>query len=140
MEDIPKEWVLEKQEQFSQGFMIVGVLTGRVSATKTVNYLQEVKEKLGITIIQISEIPFKSPDCSPLDFFGFGYLKQKLFNRKAKTLNGIWKACQEEWNKIDINLTRKVFQSWKKHLRLVSQNSGSHIENTKQIHSKTIRL
>jgi hypothetical protein len=81
------------------------------TTSKTFQYLQEVKQKTGITTIHNSNIPVKSLDCACLHFFCFGYLKQKLFTRKAKTLNDIWKACQEECNKIDINLTQKVFQS-----------------------------
>ena len=34
-------------------------------------------------------IPFKITAWRPLDFFGFGYLKQRLLKRIARTLNGI---------------------------------------------------
>ncbi len=74
------------------------------TTSKTFQYLQEVKQKTGITTIHNSNIPVKSLDCACLHFFLFWILK-------AKTLNDIWKACQEECNKIDINLTQKVFQS-----------------------------
>jgi len=30
---------------------------------------------LGIKVIKYSDIPVKSPDVSPLDFFGLGYVK-----------------------------------------------------------------
>src|SRR5688500_13000409 len=36
-----------------------------------------------------SEVP---RDVSPLDFFGFGYLKRQLFKRRATTQKGVWKV------------------------------------------------
>ena len=48
------------------------------TSKKTLDYLESIKIKYGINYIKNSEIPIKSPDASPLDFFGFGYLKQKL--------------------------------------------------------------
>ena len=51
----------------------------------------------GISYIASEDIPVKAPDTSPLDLFGFGYLKQKLRKRRAKSLDGVWKVSQEEW-------------------------------------------
>ena len=110
------------------------------TAHKTQVYLEELKTRLGINYIKNSDIPVKTPDGSPMDFFGFGYLKQKLFRRRAISLNGLWKACQQEWSQIDQNLVDKVFSSWKKRLRMISKMNGGHIENTKAIHRKSIRL
>jgi hypothetical protein len=36
----------------------------------------------------------KSQDGSPLDFYGFGNLKQKLYSSKVTTLNGLWKGLK----------------------------------------------
>jgi hypothetical protein len=190
--EIPNDWCVEKHENFTKGFMIVGVLSGRGplplfrvpakvkinaefyinnvlkpliethlpklypqemhklfihhdkasshTAAKTIQYMEEVKQRIGVTFISKSEIPVKSPDCSPMDFFGFGLLKQKLFGRRSSTLNGIWKAVQEEWLKVDVVMAQKVFQNWKRRLRLVAKMSGEHIENTKQIHSKKLNF
>lgn len=70
------------------------------TAEKTMKYAEEVKEKFGITIMSKSDIIVKSPDGAPLDFFGFGYLKEKIKKRRANTLAGVWKVAQQEWNKI----------------------------------------
>ena len=75
---------------------------------------------------------------SPLDFYGFGYLKQRLFNRRARTLNGIMKLAQVEWLKIDLDLIRNLFTSWKRRLRMIAARYGAHIEQTKEIHSKSL--
>jgi len=46
----------------------------------TTAYAEDLKSRTGITIIPKEEIPVKAPDASPMDFFGFGYLKQRLFS------------------------------------------------------------
>lgn len=105
---------------------------------KTKAYAEDLNRRLGITLIKYSEIPVKSPDTSPMDFYGFGMLKQRLFSRRATTLTGLWKVLQEEWNKITPEEARKVFQAWKRRLRMVSKRGGEHIENTKQIHRRKL--
>ena len=52
------------------------------TARLTQKYAKTLKNKLGIKIISNSEIPVKSPDASPMDFFGFGYLKRKCCGRR----------------------------------------------------------
>ena len=59
------------------------------TAENTQQYLRDIQTKYDITFIQNKDIPVKSPDCSPMDFFGFRFLKQKLFHRRAKTLDGV---------------------------------------------------
>jgi hypothetical protein len=66
------------------------------TSTKTSEYAADLKVRTSISIIDNSLIPVKSPDASPLDFFGFSYLKQKLFLRRARTLDGLWKICRQE--------------------------------------------
>ena len=142
-EDVPESWVFEKDESFKDGFMVIGVITGRGTvplfrvpsqvkinaeyyveyvlkplftkhlpvlypgemdkvffhhdkatshtANLTTRYLDQLKTELGISYIDKKNIPVKSPDGSPLDFFGFGYLKQELGKRKARTIAGVWK-------------------------------------------------
>jgi len=68
------------------------------TSTFTRAYAEDLKERLGMTIIFNKEIPVKSPDTSPMDFFGFGYLKQKLKGRRARTLDGVWKILNQLWN------------------------------------------
>ena len=101
------------------------------TANLTISYLAKMKEELGVSYINKEDITLITPDGSLLDFFGFGYLKQRLLKRIALTLNGIWKLAQEEWSKIDLDLVRNVFNSWKKRLLLISARYGAHIEQTK---------
>ena len=108
------------------------------TAKKVVNYASAIHHQLGITIISNKDIPVKSRDISQLDFFGFGYLKQQLYFRHARTLDGLWKVAQEEWIGISFETIFKVFSNWKTRCRAVNKNQGYQIENTN--HSKKIFL
>lgn len=108
------------------------------TARLTAAYAQEVKEKFGMTIIAKEDIPVKSPDASPMDFFGFGYLKQRLYRRKVKTMDGLWKALREEWGKVTPEMAQKVMESWKRRCRAINLKSGEHIENHIAIHKRKI--
>lgn len=108
------------------------------TAKFTASYAAQLKEDLGITIISNSLIPVKSPDTSPMDFFGFGFLKQRLAARRAKTLDGVWKVLRDEWSKITPQKVEQVFSSWKRRLRCVSRRGGQHIEQTKAIHRRKL--
>jgi hypothetical protein len=108
------------------------------TSKKTAEYAAEVKKKIGITIITNTDITVKSPDTSQMDFFGFGFLKQRLHGRRASTLEGVWKLLQEEWNGMAPEMVARVISSWKRRLRAVSRRHGEHIENTKNIHRRKL--
>ena len=64
------------------------------TAKKTAQYARDLDQKTGMTIIPNPEIPVKSPGTSPMDFFGFGVLKQKLHLRKGSTFDGVRKTFE----------------------------------------------
>jgi hypothetical protein len=109
------------------------------TSLETKRYLESVKAKHGINFISNCDIPIKGPDIAILDFFGFSYLKNQLFHRRPRTIEGFWKVCQQEWNNIDISIIEKAFCSWKRRLRMVSRVHGAHIENIKTIHCKVFK-
>ena len=109
------------------------------TANLTIGYLEQMKVKYGITYIEKESIPVKAPDASPMDFYGFGYLKQQLLKRKPKTLDGVWKIAQDLWKQITIEKIQEVYASWKRRLRMVAQVDGEHIEQIKDIHRKLIK-
>jgi hypothetical protein len=109
------------------------------TSKKIQEYLVNLKARCGISYLNNSDIPVKSSDISPMGFFGFGYLKQKLFLRKASTLDGLWKLIQEIWNEILSELTKKVFASWKRICRFISGGDGVYIEQIKKIQSRKIK-
>jgi hypothetical protein len=106
------------------------------TSRETAAYGLDLKSRLGIRIM---EIPVKSPDLTPMDFFGFGFLKQRLFNRKASTINGVWKLVQEEWNKITPMMVPNVMNSWKKRCRSVKVTKGLHLEPLANINVRKIK-
>jgi HTH domain len=106
------------------------------TAKLTQQYAKDLKARLGITIVQNHEIPVKSPDVAPMDFFGFGYLKRKLFLRRPQTFDGLWNVLKQEWNKVDLATVKRVYKSWNERCRLVLQEKGSHIESVRNLHSK----
>ena len=60
----------------------------------TQEYAEDLRSRLGITIIHNFDIPVKSPDASPLDFFGFGYLKNSVTRKNIKTLDAAFRCCK----------------------------------------------
>lgn len=108
------------------------------TARITAQYAAELQQNLGITLISNKDIPVKSPDASPMDFFGFGVLKQAIFKRRATTMDGLCKVLDDEWSKITPEKCLKVFDSWKRRLRSISEKNGEHVENTKQIHRRVL--
>ena len=113
------------------------------TAKKTQDYATDLQARLGISIMKSPDIPVKSPDVSPLDFFGFGYLKRKLFQRRPTTEKGVWKVLQKEWRKVDRLAISRVYSSWKRRLRCVAKGHGKHIENTKifiAVSSKALQI
>ncbi|UYV76157.1 hypothetical protein LAZ67_13002901 [Cordylochernes scorpioides] len=107
------------------------------TSNKTQQFLQEMKDTLGLNFIRNSDILVKSPDAIPLDFYGFGMLKQRLFNRRPKTEAGLWKAAQEEWSNVSLSKVKEVFAAWKVRCREIAKKKGKHIEHMKKIHLRT---
>ncbi|CAG7830115.1 unnamed protein product [Allacma fusca] len=107
---------VEGQKRYGENTLNVYVhhnATSSHNARFTQDYARELKNRTGVTLISNSEIPVKSPDESPVDFFGLGILKKNLFNRRASTLKGLWKVVNEEWNSIPVEKFLQVIVSWK---------------------------
>jgi hypothetical protein len=190
-ENVPDNWVFEKDESFKEGFMVIGVMSGRGvlplirvpsevkinseryidlvlkplftkhlpslyphdmnkvyfhhdkctshTAGRTTAYLEQLRGELGISYIVPKDIPVKAPDASPLDFFGFGYLKQELSKRRARTLDGVWKLANSIWSDISQDTVDSVFAAWKRRCRLIARRDGAHIEHIKNIHRRRIK-
>jgi hypothetical protein len=109
------------------------------TSTLTTNWMKKTEEELGIKFIDKSSILVKSPDASPLDFYGFGYLKQRLAKRKARTLGGLRKVAKEEWSTITKEMILKVYNDWYFRLKCIRKRNGEHIEHVRQIHKRLIK-
>lgn len=108
------------------------------TAKITRQYLMELNKNHGISFIEKEDIPVKGADISPLDFFGFGVIKQKLQCTRAKTEKGIWKSCRRIWSEVTPETCRNVFAAWKRRCRAVFRGDGGHVEPLKKIHRRKI--
>jgi len=81
------------------------------TSRKTTQYAADLKFKLGMTTIPKTQMPVKSPDTSPMDFFGLGLLKQKLHLRRASTFEGVWNDLQRVWSAVTPEEVEKVYNS-----------------------------
>ena len=104
----------------------------------TTAYLNQLKHEKRINFISKEDIPVKGADISPLDFFGFGFLKQKANSCKATTLNGVWKFRRKTWSEVSPEMCMEVFRAWKLRLGHVSRSDGGHIEHLKKIHRRKV--
>ncbi|CAG7722156.1 unnamed protein product [Allacma fusca] len=111
---------MNKKETFGEKIMIGGAITGRGALPlfkvphnvkgNSHYYVSDVLKPLldvegqkrygedTSNVYVHHDATIKSPDESPVDFFGLGILKKNLFNRRASTLKGLWKVGNEEWN------------------------------------------
>ena len=108
------------------------------TARITEQYLQSQKEQQGIRYLKKDEIPVKGADISPMDFFGFGYIKQKLKKKRPTTLEGLWKLVRETWARLPVDTPGLVMAAWKRRCRMVHKLSGEPIQHLKAIHRKNV--
>ena len=102
------------------------------TSNSTRQFLDLMTAETSIKAIPFSHIPVKSPDASPMDFCAFGLLKQALGKRHPKTLAGLWKVVNDEWNKLDLTVLRKSLLAWKFRCRAIVKNQGKQIEHNKK--------
>lgn len=75
----------------------------------------------------------RSPDMTPLDFFFWGFIKDKVYANKPTTIHQLRQAITNAiTNNIDANLCRKVCSSVPGRLVRCMQTGGHHIENEMQ--------
>lgn len=94
-------------------------------------FLRRMEEETGIHSIPFEEIPVKSPDASPMDFCAFGLLKRAMGTRRPRTLQGLWKVCQEEWLNLDMEVLRSALLQWKLRCRAIVAMQGYQIEHNR---------
>lgn len=70
-----------------------------------------------------------SPDLSPLDFFLWGYLKDKVYAPKPNTLEDLKLAIHRETRNVTPDICRNVINNFKKRLELGIEQKGRHVEH-----------
>ena len=105
------------------------------TSKKMTEFADQMNDKYGITFIRKEDIPVKGADISPMDFSGFGYLKQAVKRSRVKTLSGLGKKLKEIWSKVTVEQCQNTFRSWKRRCVKVQRQNGAHIEHIQGIHS-----
>jgi len=75
------------------------------------------------------EWPARSPDLSPCDVFLWGYIKEKAFKHRPRSLEGLKERIQKEIDSIPPELTRRVTKSFRERLQQCVANDGCHMSD-----------
>jgi len=70
------------------------------------------------------EWPAQSPDLSPCDVFLWGYLKEKVFKHRPRSLEDLKERIQQEIDSIPTELTRRVMKNFQERLQQCVANVG----------------
>jgi hypothetical protein len=70
----------------------------------------------------------RSPDLTPLDFFLWGYLKQKIYSKPVKDLSELRQRITDHIQLIEPETINSNFLNIKKRLLLIKETGGAHIE------------
>ncbi len=75
------------------------------------------------------EWPPYSPDLNPLDFFFWGYLKNKVHKNNPKTLSELKNSITVAIKNIEIQVLQCIIENFCKRLELCQKSDGSHFEH-----------
>lgn len=73
--------------------------------------------------------PPYSPDLSPLDFFLWGFIKDKVYQNNPKNLSELKTRITEIIGAIPANMLQRSISSFERRLRMLIHTGGQHIEN-----------
>ena len=71
--------------------------------------------------------PPRSPDLSPCDFFLWGYLKERVYKDKSRTLDDLKEAITTEISRIPRDMLERVSRSFTERLDTCIQAEGHHM-------------
>ena len=135
-EDLPKFYNRREMQKVYIHYDMAPVHTSKL----TFPFINSVFKKTGIQFISKSDMIVKGADVSPLDFWGFGHLKQKYRRMKPQSFEQMKKFIHEIWATFTKELIEKVFTDWARRLQLVINNKGGHIENVSKIHRRSVEI
>ena len=83
---------------------------------------------LAMDSIQGQDWPARSPDLNPFDFFGWGFLKSKVFRPMPTTMPQLINRIRQEVNNLDPEMITRACLDVKKRCQRVINNNGGFIE------------
>lgn len=99
--------------------------TARVS----MNLLNEVFPNRVISRNGAIPWPARSPDLTACDFFLWGYLKNKVFRERPRTLEELKARIRQEIERIPQQMLRNVMDNFRKRLQECIDRNGRHLNN-----------
>ncbi|KAI4454291.1 transposable element tc3 transposase-like protein [Holotrichia oblita] len=98
---------------------------------QTIDYLQQFYDN---RLINANRWPPRSPDLTPLDFFLFGYLKNKIFRNRLHTLDELKEAVRIAIGEIGPEMLQNVFEVehnyyWRDYRGTIPDDAFSGAEN-----------
>ncbi len=99
------------------------------TATIVVDLLQKTFGDRFISFRTNNEWPPHSPDLSPLDFYLWGYLKDRVYKPSPKSLEELKVNIRREIRKIDIDTSQAVIGNFKRRCDAVIEQNGRHVEH-----------
>ena len=94
------------------------------TARRSLRVLREMFPGRLISLRGDVEWPARSPDLSPCDFFLPGYLKEKVFKHRSRSLEDLKERIQQEIDSIPPELTRRVMKNFRERLQQCVANDG----------------
>jgi len=70
----------------------------------------------------------RSPDLSPLDFYLWGFIKDRVYRRRPSSLSELHDFIEEEVMAVPVDCLPGVFSNFERRLRLCLREGGGHFE------------
>lgn len=96
------------------------------TARDTQQYLEQFFDN---RLISQNLWPPRSPDLTPLDFYLFGNLKNKIFQNRLQNLEELQVAIEQEINNITAEELQRVFDNLKRRVNICLENHGHHFQH-----------
>ena len=93
------------------------------------DWLKENFESRVISLKTDFELAPLSPDLSPPDFFLWGYLKDRVYARKPRTITELKEAIREEMRAITNLVCKNVMDNFVLRLKKCTELDGGHLEH-----------
>jgi hypothetical protein len=77
-----------------------------------------------------TEWPTRSPDLNACDFFLWGYLKSKVYDKKPRTTMDLKQNVRDAVAAISPTMLQRVMQNFQKRLQECADNNGRHLTDT----------
>lgn len=99
------------------------------TARRTIAVLRELFPGRLISRSGDIDWPARSPDLNPCDFFLWGYLKDRVYRHRPRSIEQLKQRIIEEVEAIPTNMTMRVEENFWSRLQLCVRNNGHHLSD-----------